>query len=67
MSETVHGLALVLNCGSSSIKYQVIDTRVDGPLAVGLVERVTDHAAGVAEVIAALEAMPETVRLRVLS
>ena len=50
------GLALVLNCGSSSIKYQVIDTEVAEPLAVGLVERVTDHAAGVAEVIATLEA-----------
>lgn len=53
-----HGLALVLNCGSSSIKYQVIDTRADEPLAVGLVERVTDHAAGVAEVIAILEDNP---------
>jgi acetate kinase len=52
----VPGLALVLNCGSSSIKYQLIDTSQDGPLAVGLVERVTDHAAGVAEVIASLEA-----------
>ena len=50
------GLALVLNCGSSSIKYQVINTEVAEPLAVGLVERVTDHAAGVAEVIAALDA-----------
>ena len=49
------GLALVLNCGSSSIKYQLIDTRVAEPLALGLVERVTDHAAGVAEVIAKLE------------
>lgn len=53
-----HGLALVLNCGSSSIKYQVIDTASDEPLAVGLIERVTDHAAGVAEVIATLEANP---------
>lgn len=50
------GLALVLNCGSSSIKYQLIDTSADEPLAVGLIERVTDHAAGVAEVIATLEA-----------
>jgi len=52
---TRHGLALVLNCGSSSIKYQVIDTRFEEPLAVGLVERVTDHAVGVAEVIDSLE------------
>ena len=49
-------LALVLNCGSSSIKYQLIDTAVEEPLAMGLVERVTDHATGVAEVIASLEA-----------
>lgn len=53
-----NGLALVLNCGSSSIKYQVIDTAKAEPLAVGLIERVTDHAAGVAEVIATLEANP---------
>lgn len=52
----VPGLALVLNCGSSSIKYQLIDTAVEEPLAMGLVERVTDHATGVAEVIASLEA-----------
>lgn len=51
-----HGLVLVLNCGSSSIKYQVIDTAAEEPLAVGLVERVADHAAGVAEVIATLDA-----------
>jgi len=51
-------LVLVLNCGSSSIKYQVIDTRLPQPLAVGLVERVVDHAAGVAQVIATLEADP---------
>jgi len=52
------GVVLVLNCGSSSIKYQVVDVSVAEPLASGLVERVTDHAAGVAEVIAALEANP---------
>ena len=46
---SLHGLVLVLNCGSSSIKYQVIDTAVEEPLAVGLVERVDDHAAGVAD------------------
>lgn len=50
------GLALVLNCGSSSIKYQVIDTSREAPLTAGLIERVTDHSAGVAEVIATLEA-----------
>ena len=58
MSVAQDGLALVLNCGSSSIKYQVIDTTKADALAAGLVERVTDHAAGVAEVIATLEENP---------
>ena len=55
MTTRQHGIALVLNCGSSSIKYQLIDAAIEEPLAAGLVERVTDHAAGVAEVIATLE------------
>ena len=56
MSSQPRGLVLVLNCGSSSIKYQVIDTGVAEPLAAGLVERVVDHGAGVAAVIEELEA-----------
>ena len=32
------GLALVLNCGSSSVKYQVVDTTLDAPLATGLID-----------------------------
>jgi acetate kinase len=47
-------MALVLNCGSSSVKYQVVDTTVDEPLAVGLVERVNDHGAAILEIIARL-------------
>ena len=31
---------LVLNCGSSSIKYQFIDTKTQTSLAKGLVERI---------------------------
>ena len=58
MSANREGLALVLNCGSSSIKYQVIDTSKEDALAAGLVERVSDHAAGVGEVIATLEQNP---------
>ena len=50
------GLALVLNCGSSSVKYQVVDTTVDAPLASGLIERVTDHGLAIREVIEALSA-----------
>lgn len=46
------GLALVLNCGSSSVKYQVVDTTQDEPLAVGLIERVVDHGDAIREVIA---------------
>ncbi|WP_062076872.1 acetate kinase [Demequina globuliformis] len=56
MSVNYVGVALVLNCGSSSIKYQVVDTTKDEPLTVGLVERVTNHAEGVQEIIASLEA-----------
>ncbi len=48
------GIALVLNCGSSTVKYQVVDTTADGPLAVGLVERVTDHGQAIREIIAEL-------------
>ncbi len=50
------GIALVLNCGSSSVKYQVVDTTVDAPLASGLIERVTDHGLAIREVIDSLSA-----------
>ncbi|MDO5495221.1 MAG: acetate kinase, partial [bacterium] len=46
---------LLLNCGSSSIKYQLLDPGVDGPLAVGLVQRIgqdvstIDHEVGDSE------------------
>lgn len=48
------GMALVLNCGSSTVKYQVVDTTVDAPLASGLVDRVTDHGEAIREVIGRL-------------
>ena len=51
MAANYIGMALVLNCGSSTVKYQVIDTTVDAPLASGLVDRVTDHSAAITEVI----------------
>ena len=50
------GIALVLNCGSSSVKYQVVDTTVDAPLASGLIERVTDHGLAIRELIDSLSA-----------
>lgn len=53
------GLALVLNCGSSSVKYQVVDTTQDEPLASGLIERVTNHGAAIREIIDALS-QPES-------
>ena len=31
---------LVINCGSSSLKYQVIDMDTNNPIAKGLVERI---------------------------
>lgn len=55
MSTRNEGIALVLNCGSSSVKYQVVDTRLDEPLASGLVERVTDHHEAVTQVFATLD------------
>ncbi|MBB5788282.1 acetate/propionate family kinase [Jiangella mangrovi] len=53
---------LVLNCGSSSIKYQLIDLAGPSRLAKGLVERigeddgVADHAAALRRVVGELEA-----------
>ncbi len=49
---------LVINCGSSSVKYQVVDPAAAEPLAAGNLERLgrggKDHAAAVDEVIAAV-------------
>jgi acetate kinase len=44
---------LVLNCGSSSVKYRLFDG--DATLAKGLVERVTDHEATLRDILAELE------------
>jgi acetate kinase len=48
------GVALVLNCGSSSVKYQVVDTMQAEPLASGLIERVTDHTEAIEAIIESL-------------
>ncbi len=48
------GIALVLNCGSSSVKYRVVDTTQPEPLAAGLIERVTDHTEAIEEIIESL-------------
>ena len=38
---------LVLNCGSSSLKYQLIDPDSEAVLAKGLVERIGDASDGI--------------------
>jgi len=50
------GVALVLNCGSSSVKYQVVDTMRPEPLTSGLIERVTDHTEAIEAIIESLAA-----------
>ncbi|WP_274519733.1 acetate kinase [Demequina aestuarii] len=61
------GMALVLNCGSSSVKYQVVDTTLDEPLAVGLVERVTDHSEAIRQIIESLSGPGSAVDLERLT
>lgn len=56
MSVVRDGIALVLNCGSSSVKYRVVDTTLPEPIAAGLVERVEDHTEAIEEIIATLGA-----------
>ena len=46
----------VLNAGSSSLKYEVLDVEAGSVVTSGLIERVTDHAAALAEVLADLDA-----------
>jgi acetate kinase len=57
------GVALVLNCGSSSVKYQVVDTMQAEPLASGLIERVTDHTEAIETIIESLAAPGSGVNL----
>ncbi len=48
-------LVLVLNAGSSSIKYQLVDSDTGDRLAGGIVEEVVDHAAALRDVVAEVE------------
>jgi acetate kinase len=57
------GTALVLNCGSSSVKYRVVDTTKPEPLAAGIIERVADHTEAIEEIIASLGAPDSGVEL----
>ena len=46
----------VLNAGSSSLKYEVLDAEAGSVVTSGLIERVTDHSVALAEVLAELDA-----------
>jgi len=48
-------LVLVLNAGSSSVKYQLVDSDTGEHLAGGVVEEVVDHAASLSTVVAEVE------------
>ena len=48
-------LVLVLNAGSSSVKYQLVDSDTGEHLAGGIVEEVVDHAAALDDVVAEVE------------
>jgi acetate kinase len=54
-------LVLVLNSGSSSVKYQVIDSESGERLAGGIVEEVTDHATALRDVVAAVEELTQPI------
>ena len=47
---------LVVNSGSSSLKYQVIDVDTNDSLISGLIERVSDHTAAFEQMVAELKA-----------
>ena len=48
-------LVLVLNAGSSSVKYQLVDSGTGDRLVGGIVEEVVDHAAALRDVVAEVE------------
>ncbi len=46
---------LVLNCGSSSVKYQVIETTTKEKIVDDDIQRVTDHAAAIQEILSKVD------------
>ncbi len=48
-------LVLVLNAGSSSVKFQLVDSDTGQRLAGGIVEEVVDHAVALSDVVAEVE------------
>jgi acetate kinase len=55
-------MILVLNAGSSSLKYALLDPAAPGSDRRGIVERVTDHADALAQALDDLRPKPEAVR-----
>lgn len=47
---------LVVNCGSSSLKYQVVDVDTEQSLLAGLIERVQDHVVAFEQMVSELTA-----------
>ncbi len=47
---------LVLNCGSSSLKYEVVDVAARARVASGLVERISEHGEALARAVSELDA-----------
>lgn len=54
-------LVLVINAGSSSVKYQLVDSDTGERLAGGIVEEVVDHAAALGDVVAEVERLGRTI------
>ena len=52
---------LVLNSGSSSVKYQLVDSRTGERLAGGVIEEVADHASALREVVAEVERLDQPI------
>ncbi len=67
MRKSPTGVALVLNCGSSSVKFQVVDVAKPEPLAEGLIERVDNHSEAIERIIASLAAPDSGVSLQDIS
>ncbi len=58
---------LVINSGSSSLKFQMIDLETKESIAAGLIERVTDHSEAFAQMVANLNgALPNAIAHRVV-
>lgn len=57
---------LVINSGSSSVKYQLVESETGERLASGVVEEVADHRRALDEVVGAIEARPDGGRVEAI-